>query len=143
MSDNGKQTIPNNRTIESTGERVAIVETKLAAVKEDTATLRKSMHDVFGEMQKFVAAETKCADHLAEIKNSLKDLPALASAVSAFTEMRPDLRTLVAEREQRLGIAAWGRRFGMIVAAAAALVAAVGGIAGGLVWLAQHLKPLG
>lgn len=128
------------RTVASMAERVAVVETRMSALKEDTTTIRASLHSVNNEMQRFVSAEMQCADKLAKILDAIKDLPLVVAAVATFTDMRPELRALMAEREQRAGLAVFGRRFAMIVAAVAGLVAAIGGLAGGLVWLSQHLK---
>lgn len=130
------------RTTAAMAERVAVLETKTNSLKEDTSVIRANIHGINNEMQKFVAAEQRCVDHLGKILEATKDLPLVVAAVATFTEMRPELRTLMAEREQRAGLSAFGRRFAMIVAAAAGLVAVIGGIAGGLVWLSQHLKPL-
>ena len=45
------------------------------------------------------------------------------------------------EQQALFQFAAFGRKFGMIVAAGAALVAVLGGVGGALIWLTQHLKP--
>lgn len=130
------------RTTAAMAERVAVLETRMGALKEDTATIRTNIHGINNEMQRFVVAEMQCVDKLAKILEAIKDLPLVVSTVASFNDMRPELRALMAEREQRAGLAVFGRRFAMIVAAMAGLVAAMGGIAGGLVWLSQHLKPL-
>ncbi len=137
-----KVTAPDARTVNAMGERVAILETRIAALKEDTTTIRAGMHGMNNEMQKFVAAETQCVNKLAQILDALKDLPLILASIAAFNEMRPDLRVVLTEREQRAGLTAFGKRFSMIVVAGAALVAILGGIAGGLVWLTQHLRPV-
>jgi hypothetical protein len=123
-------------------ERVAILETRVGSLKEDTVSIRTNIHGINNEMQKFVAAEMRCVDHLGKILEAIKDLPVILGAVAAFNDMRPELRQVFDERAQRAGLAAFGRRFGMIVGAGVALMTLLGGIAGGLVWLAQHLKPL-
>lgn len=130
------------RTVNSMAERVAVLETRVGALKEDTSSIRSNIHGINNEMQKFVAAEMRCVDHLAKILDAIKDLPVLIGAVTAFNEMRPELRAVFEERSQRAGLASFGKRFTMIVGAGAALVAVLGGIAGGLIWLSQHLRPL-
>lgn len=135
-------TVADTRTVNVMGERVAVLETRIASLKEDTATIRSNIHGINNEMQRFVAAEMQCVDKLAKILEAIKDLPLVVAAVATFTEMRPEIRALLAEKEQRAGLAVFGRRFAMIVGAGAACVAALGGIAGGLVWLSQHLKPV-
>lgn len=131
---------PDSRTLIAIAERVAVVETQQRANKEDMNVVRSSLHLINNEMQKFVAAEQQCASYLRQIAESTKDIPALATASSAFMEMRPELRALLSERDQRTGREEFGNRFSKIVAAAAALVLVIGGIVGGAIWLAQHLK---
>ena len=135
-------TIVDARTVNSMAERVAVLETRVGALKEDTSSIRSNIHGINNEMQKFVAAEMRCVDHLGKILEAIKDLPVLIAAVTAFNEMRPELRQVFEERAQRAGLSAWGKRFGMIVTAGAALVVIVGGIVAGAIWLTQHLKPL-
>ena len=134
--------IVDARTVNSMAERVAVLETRVGALKEDTSSIRSNIHGINNEMQKFVAAEMRCVDHLGKILEAIKDLPILIAAVTAFNEMRPQLQQVFEERAQRAGLASFGKRFTMIVGAGAALVAVLGGIAGLLVWLSQHLKPL-
>jgi len=129
------------RTVASMAERVAVLETKTNALKEDTSAIRFNLHGISNKMQEFVAAEMRCADNLAKIVEAIRDLPMIAAAMASFNEMRPELRDVFNERQRQEGLSAFGKRFAMIVAAAAGLVAAVGGIAGGLVWLSQHLRP--
>ena len=128
-----------DRTLSAMGERVAVVET---TIREALPVIRSNIHNINNEMQKVVAQGERCDRSLELILSKLGELPTIATAASTFAAMHPDLQEVLREREQSLGLAAFGRRFGMIVAAVAALVAAVGGIAGGLVWLSQHLKPL-
>lgn len=134
--------VVDTRTVNSMAERVAVLETRVGSLKEDTSSIRSNIHGINNEMQRFVAAEMRCAENLAKILEGIKDLPIVVAAVATFTDMRPELRALMAEREQRAGLAVFGRRFAMVVAASAGLVAALGGIAAGVVWFAQHLKPL-
>lgn len=133
--------VAESRTIIAMSERLAKVEERQQSTREDLTVVRATLHSINNEMQKFVAAEQKCADYLSRIAESTKDLPAIANAVASFTEMRPDLRLVISEHEQRAGIAAFGRRFAMIIAAGAGLAAFLGSIGAGLVWLSQHIKP--
>ena len=134
--------IVDARTVNSMAERVAVLETRVGALKEDTSSIRSNIHGINNEMQKFVAAEVRCVDHLGKILEAIKDLPVLITAVTAFNEMRPGLQQVFEERHQRAGLASFGKRFSMIVAAGAAFVVMVGGMVAGAIWLAQHLKPL-
>lgn len=128
-----------DRTLSAMGERVAVVETQL---REGLPVIRANIHDIRNEMQKVVAQGERCDRNLELILGKLGELPTIASAAATFAAMHPDLREVLREREQGLGLAAFGRRFGMIVAAVAALVVAGGGIGAFFIWLSQHLKPL-
>ena len=129
----------NDRTLSAMGERVAVVETQL---REALPVIRTNIHGINNELQKVVAQGERCDRNLELILGKLGDLPTIAAATATFVAMQPDLREVLKEREQSLGLSAFGRKFTMVVAAGAALVAVLGGIAGGLVWLSQHLKPL-
>lgn len=128
-----------DRTLSAMGERVAVVET---TIREALPVIRTNIHSINNEMQKVVAQGERCDRNLELILGKLSDLPTIAAASATFAAMHPELREVLKEREQSLGLSAFGRKFAMIVAAVAGLVAAIGGIAGGLVWLSQHLKPL-
>jgi predicted component of type VI protein secretion system len=132
----------DSRTTVAMAERVAVLETKTNSLKEDTSVIRANIHGINNEMQKFVAAEMRCVEHLAKILEAIKDMPMLIGAVAAFTEMRPELREVIKDREQRRGVLSFGHRFALILGACVAVVSLLGGIGGMLVWLAQHLKPL-
>jgi uncharacterized protein YgbK (DUF1537 family) len=134
--------IADPRIVSSMAERVAVLETRVVALKEDTSTIRSSVQGINNEMQRFVAVEMQCAEKLAKILEAIKDLPLVVAAVATFTEMRPEIRSLLTEREQRAGLAVFGRRFAMIVGAGVAMMTLLGGLGAGLVWLAHHLKPL-
>ena len=129
----------NDRTLSAMGERVAVVETQL---REALPVIRNNLHSVNNVLTTVAAQGERCDRNLELILGKLSDLSTIAMATATFTAMAPELREVIREREQRLGLSAFGRRFAMIVAAVAGLVAAVGGIAGGLVWLSQHLKPI-
>jgi hypothetical protein len=137
-----KVTVPDARTVNAMGERVAILETRIAALKEDTTTIRAGMHGMNNEMQKFVAAEAQCVNKLALILEALKDLPLILASIAAFNEMRPDLRSVIADKEQRAGLSAFGKKFSMVIIAGAAFVGIIGGVIGALIWLTEHLKPV-
>lgn len=131
------------RTAAALSERVAVIEVQQKALKEDTGVIRSSIHGINNEMQKFVQAEQRCADNLAQILTAIKDLPTLVQATTAFNDMRGELHEVIDDRKQRQGLAAFGRRFAMIVGAGAALMVTLGGMAAGLAWFIQHLwKPL-
>lgn len=132
----------HDRTIVALSERVAIVETQQRALKEDTGVIRSTMHAFAQDMQKFVIAEQRCGDYLSAIAKSTEGLPALTTAVSSFIEMRPDLHDVLQDRARREGVASLGRRLGLVIATMAGFVAMLGGIGAGLVWLAQHLRPV-
>lgn len=87
-------------------------------------------------------AEQRCGDYLSAIAKSTEGLPALTTAVSSFIEMRPDLHDVLQDRARREGVASLGRRLGLVIATMAGFVAMLGGIGAGLVWLAQHLRPV-
>lgn len=131
-----------DRTIVALSERVAIVETQQRALKEDTGVIRLTMHAFAQDMQKFVISEQRCADYLSAIAKSTEGLPVLATAVAGFIEMRPELHDVLQDRARREGVASFGRRMGMVIATLAGFVAMLGGIGAGLVWLAQHLRPV-
>jgi len=65
------------RTVNSMAERVAILETRVGSLKEDTVSIRTNIHGINNEMQKFVAAEMRCVDHLGKILEAIKDLPVI------------------------------------------------------------------
>jgi len=127
------------RTLAAIGERVAVVET---TVREALPVIRSNIHNINNEMQKVVAQGERCDRNLELILSKLADLPSIASSATAFAAMHPELREVLREREQSLGLAAFVRRFGMIVGAAAALVAVLSGVGAFFIWLSQNLKPL-
>ncbi len=135
------QPTPDPRTITSMSERLAVVETQQRVVKDDLNVVRATLHSINNEMQKFVAAEQRCVDNLNRLLEITRDLPMFASSVASFSEMRPELRAMLMDRERKSGLADFGKRFSMILMAGAALVGMLGGIAAGLVWLVQHLRP--
>lgn len=135
-------TLVDPRTVASMAERVAVLEERMVNLKTDTAQIRATTHDINGEMQKFVLAEMQCVERLSKILEAIKDLPILVSAVAAFNDIRPGLQTVLTEREQRVGIALFVKKFGMICAAGAAFAALFGSITAGIVWFIQHLKPV-
>lgn len=146
MPDEGSALPTDSRSAVALSERVAVIETQQHALKEDTGVIRSSIHSinneqqkVVGEMQKFVAAEQRCADNLAQINEKLKDLPSIIQMAAAFSEMRGELHDVIDDRKQRQGIAAFGRKFAMIVAAGAGLMTFLGGMAVGLTWFIKHL----
>ncbi len=69
-------------------ERVVKVETQLTSVKEDAGIIRSTLHNVNNEMQKFVAAEMRCADSLGQITSILKEWAPILQGVIRDTGTR-------------------------------------------------------
>jgi hypothetical protein len=126
--------LPIPRTAVANAERLARVETRVEGLKEDTGKIRESIHAVNGEMQKFVFAEQRCVEALTRISEQTRDLPHLAQAMIAFTEMRPKLTGLIETDAKRTG--AWGLVL-MAGASAVGFVTVIGGLVG-LVFTLLH-----
>jgi len=62
--DNEVQVRPNGRTVVALAERLAVVETKVDGLKEDSVVIRATHHEINNRMQEFVAAEKLCAANL-------------------------------------------------------------------------------
>lgn len=139
MPENGLgQHPPDSRTVVALSERVAVIETQQKALKEDTGVIRSSIHGINNEMQKFVQAEQRCVDALTTIAQQTKDLPSIAMATAAFSEMRADIRAVIEDRQQRHGIAEFAKRVALIVSSIAAVVVIIGGAAGLLIWMIKN-----
>ena len=69
MEGNGGDKVASegSRTLVSLAERVAIVETKVGSLKDDTGVIRSTIHDINNRMQEFVAAEIRCGDSLQQL----------------------------------------------------------------------------
>lgn len=129
----------HDRTLSAMGERVAVVETQL---REALPVIRSNIHGINNELQKVVAQGERCDRNLELILAKLGDLPTIALSASTFTAIHPELRALLKEREQSLGLAAFGRRLARIAVAGSALVAMLAGIGAFFIWLAQYVKPV-
>lgn len=139
MPEDGREiAAPDGRTIVALSERVAVIETQQKALKEDTGVIRSSIHGINNEMQKFVQAEQRCVDALAQISQQTKELPSIAMATSAFLEMRADIKSVIDDRQQRIGIAELSKRAALLVSSIAAVIVICGGIAGLLLWMMRY-----
>lgn len=124
--------ITDPRTISALGERVAVVETKVTLLKEDTGVIRTTLHAVNNEMQRFVMVEQQCSNSLAQLVSLTKELPAIADYARDFINIRPALIAMIEEHQQRKG--AWGA----VVIAGSVIVGCAtigGGIASLVLWL--------
>jgi len=108
-----------SRTLVSLAERVAIVETKVGNLKDDTGVIRSTLHDVNNRMTEFVAAEIRCGDSLTAIR-------------SEFSGLRADLNLLLAADQQGKG--AW-RAIGIVWTGLAGAMGAGAALASALWWL--------
>lgn len=104
-----------SRTIVALSERVAVVETKVGALKEDTGVIRHNIHEINNRMTEFVALETKCA-------NALNDL----------LGMKPIMDQLLGQVQQGKG--AW-KAIGIVGTALMGAVSIGAVIASGIWWL--------
>lgn len=137
MPDSERE-IPD-RAISAMGERVAIVETKLGSLKEDTAIIRSALHSVNNEMQKFVGLEAQCVAHLSAIRELTAHLPDLVTKlvglegkVASFDDLKPRISTLIEENISRKG--GW-KVVVMICTASMGAVTMIGMIAAGVIWM--------
>jgi len=124
------------RTIVALAERMAVVETKIGTLKEDTAVIRSTQHDTNNRMQEFVAAERMCASNLASLITSQTttntQLQQLAATVRELTLVRAE-----AEGGWRMTV-----RFGTLIAAGfSAFAALAAGVAWALGHLTLHVQP--
>ncbi|MBV9861875.1 MAG: hypothetical protein JO267_06980 [Alphaproteobacteria bacterium] len=125
------------------GERVAELGAHHQALKEDTGRIRTTMHDFANQMQALIGAERQCAQSLSALTAQVTSLTAQMTAMAgglaavtdsarAFTDMRDELRALIAQRHQREGIS-W------TIAKAAAALAGLVAAAAGIVAIAPHI----
>jgi prefoldin subunit 5 len=74
------------------GERVAVLEAKTDALKEDTGRIRASIHDINNELMKVTYAEQNCANNLSIMATQMSALgqqvAALATAVADLVALR-------------------------------------------------------
>ncbi len=110
-------------------ERVAIVETKIGALKDDTQVIRATHHEINNRMQEFVAAERLCASNLGTL------VATQATVTAQIAELTEAVQSLAITKAQVEG--AWKAtvRFATLIAA---LISAIAVLAGGLIWAIQH-----
>lgn len=118
------------RTIVALAERVAIVETKVGALKEDTGIIRATQHATNNEMQRFVAAEQLCAANLARL------IDAQGITNRQISELTSAVDTLTAARHHLDG--AWSAVSRMAVLIGSVLAGSAAVIAG-IMWALGHL----
>lgn len=84
-SNNGSEPgpVPDSRTTIVLSERLAVVETKVGGLKEDTAVIRNSMHSINNEMSRFVAVEERCAAALTLLSGQMTEHTKQISELSA------------------------------------------------------------
>jgi hypothetical protein len=63
----------DSRTMVVLSERVAVVETKVGGLKDDTTVIRNTLHGVNNEMSRFVAVEERCAAALLTLTGQMAD----------------------------------------------------------------------
>lgn len=115
------------RTEIALGERVAVVETKLNGLKEDTSVMRNAIHGIHGEMQKYAIQEERCVAALTQIASQTAGLPGF---IAEFNERKPLIDALVAKDTKKQGAwASWVMTGSIVIAlvtVAAAIFTAVG-----------------
>lgn len=121
MPDAGEyERVPSegSRTLVAVSERVAVVETKIGGLKEDTVTIRAHIHEINNRMTEFVAAEIRCAD-----------------ALTSLLGMKPIVDQLLAHSQR--GSGTW-RALTIVGAALMGAVSTGAILMGGVIWLLRH-----
>ncbi len=126
----------DSRTMVALAERVAVVETKIGALKEDTAVIRSTQHDTHNRMQEFVAAEQMCAQNLGRLIEAQTTTNAQLSKLAATVEGLTLVRAQVEG-----GWKATVRFSTLIAAVLSGFVAVVGGVMWAMGHLAVHVSP--
>lgn len=89
------------------GERVASLEAKHEALKDDTQVIRLNIHQINNELQKIVVANERNRQSLQHLTHQVGLLvtaaPAIASAVATFEGMRADLKAVIDHRQRGEG----------------------------------------
>ncbi len=118
------------RTITAHGERLAVVETKVDALGDDTKIIRSNMHGINADLQKIFIMEQRCESSLTQLLSLTKDLPTITATALSFTIMKDEIEVMIDERQQRKG--AWKA----IVRSGAALVGAatIGGVIASIIF---------
>lgn len=118
------------RTMVALSERVAVVETKVSALKEDTVAIRQVMHQINQEMQRSVAVELRCAQALEALQ---------AEAIDRKTQMERMHATIdTLSTAKHMAEGAWGATV-RISAAIVASISILSAIGGGAAWALGHL----
>lgn len=111
------------------GERVAALEVRADGLKEDTAHIRASMHDIKNEQQKAVVAELACAKALAGLEQKVG---MLATQVSDFAEK---VGVITAHHQQ--GTGAW-RTLGRIGLFIVGAFTCLGALTSAIMLIVEH-----
>ena len=111
-------------------ERMAVVETKVGALKEDTAVIRSTQHDTNNRMQEFVAAERLCAANLGTL------IAAQTATNAHLDKLAATVENLTLVKAQVEG--GWKATVRFITLIAAVL-AGMGAVLGGVAWAMGHL----
>lgn len=106
------------------GERVASSEAKIEALREDTRTIRSSIHTINGEIQKMVILEERCAASLKSIEDQNR-------------QQNQDIRTLLTAQQKADG-AIWATA--RIASVVVTLLAGLAVIVGAIIWGFEHLR---
>lgn len=81
-------TVSDPRTIVVLSERLAVVETKVGGLKDDTTVIRNNMAGVNHEMIRFVAIEERCAAALATLSSQMTEhTKQITDLARQFTDM--------------------------------------------------------
>jgi hypothetical protein len=119
------------RTLGAMAERMAVVETKVGTLKEDTGVIRNNIHVINNELQMVRAAETRCADALEAIQGMM-----LARSVQV-DKIEANVDALMIAKGTAEG--AWAATV-KIFAAISAMIGIVGLLAAGGAWALGHLS---
>lgn len=120
----------DSRTVIALSERVAVIESHQRELSRDVRELRVGQQAMSETSTKSLAVNT-------EILALARDLPNIASQVTAFNEMKVDLKETLDERQRRAG----GRGALLIIGSFSVGLAAVGGaLTTGFYSLLGHFK---
>lgn len=119
------------RTIVALVERVAVIETRMIASKEDTAIIRATHHEINNRMQEFVAAERLCAANLGTL------VATQTTTNAQISELTATVKELTLARAEVEG--AWKATI-RLATFAGAILAGLAASIGGLMWSLGHLS---
>ncbi len=97
------QDVTDPRTVAAHGERLAVVETKVDSLSDDTKVIRSMQHGINENLQKIFIMEQNCERSLVELKTLTRDLPTIAAATAAFTQIKDEIAAVLVERQRRRG----------------------------------------